>query len=482
MLTFSSEIHVKPECDRVSVLSLLNDWFLASQLSSKWLSKKQCSPFDIYKNEPEFCDSIPGITVDVMNEPDFLLVQFQTENEEFIRNTFCIFREQTEEYQQTFYVGETLDAKKFGATFDAAHACLYAREIVQHIFWNDYQEEFDGNIINSDRTIFLTGSNIKDYIPVLTGAGKEHANPFLYVPYKVADMVQKFERPFVGQLHILAEGSPLTAGKITELSDGQAVPTDSIFLKWHDGTVKQVSEVDTALSDIDKVVDKIQLDLQDVLSSCERNERFSISHLREEKLLSKLGTDPDLSAVFDSIIKDKEHEIANLSQEVTALRKQLHEEKIKADALQNSYSKSESDGQEGMFELTEVPKYDHEIEDIILRVLEKERDGMSSDPTLIRSRKYHVLCDILAHNFPSDTGTELEQLIKEVFATGRLTRDGIGRLQSAGFTVEKNDRQAHYKIAWKGDDRYVSTYAATASDYRSGKNAASDYVNLCLGY
>ena len=167
---------------------------------------------------------------------------------------------------------------------------------------------------------------------------------------------------------------------------------------------------------------------------------------------------------------------------MAALRKQLHEEKIKADALQSSYSKSESDGQEGMFELTEVPKYDHEIEDIILRVLEKERDGMSSDPTLIRSRKYHVLCDILAHNFPSDTGTELEQLIKEVFATGRLTRDGIGRLQSAGFTVEKNDRQAHYKIAWKGDDRYVSTYAATASDYRSGKNAASDYVNLCLGY
>lgn len=482
MLTFSSEIHVKPECDRVSVLSLLSDWFLASQLSSKWLSKKQCSPFDIYKNEPEFKESIPGITVDVMNEPEFLLVQFQTENEEFIRNTFCIFREAQGEYQQTFYVGETLDAKKFGATFDAAHACLYAREIVQHIFWNDYQEEFDGNIINSDRTIFLTGSNIKDYIPVLTGAGKEHANPFLYVPYKVADMVQKFERPFVGQLHILAEGSPLMAGKISELSDGQAVLADSIFLKWHDGTVKQVAEADTALSDIDKVVDKVQLDLQDVLSSGERNERFSISYLREEKLLSKLGTDPDLSAVFDSIIKDKEHEIANLSQEVTALRKQLHEEKTKADALQNSYSKSESDGQEGMFELTEVPKYDHEIEDIILRVLEKERDGMSSDPTLIRSRKYHVLCDILAHNFPSDTGTELEQLIKEVFATGRLTRDGIGRLQSAGFTVEKNDRQAHYKIAWKGDDRYVSTYAATSSDHRSGKNAASDYVNLCLGY
>ena len=63
MLTFSSEIHVKPECDRVSVLSLLNDWFLASQLSSKWLSKKQCSPFDIYKNEPEFKESIPGPTM-----------------------------------------------------------------------------------------------------------------------------------------------------------------------------------------------------------------------------------------------------------------------------------------------------------------------------------------------------------------------------------------------------------------------------------
>ena len=146
MLTFSSEIHVKPECDRVSVLSLLNDWFLASQLSSKWLSKKQCSPFDIYKNEPEFCDSIPGITVDVMNEPDFLLVQFQTENEEFIRNTFCIFREQTEEYQQTFYVGETLDAKSL-----AQHLTQHMPAYMQGRLCNI----FSGMIIRKNLTVTL---------------------------------------------------------------------------------------------------------------------------------------------------------------------------------------------------------------------------------------------------------------------------------------------------------------------------------------
>lgn len=481
MLTFSSEIHVKPECSRSSVLSLLSDWFLASDLSKKWLSQKQCSPFDIYKNEQEYNDFVQGITVDIMNESDFLLVQFQTENDDFMRNTFCIFREATDDYKQTFYVGETLDAKKFGTTFDASYACLYAREIVQYIFWNDYQEEYDGGIINSDRTIFLTGSNIKDYISVLAGTGKEYVNPFLYVPYHMADQVQKFERPFVGQLHILAEGSPLIAGKIKDSSNGRVYIPEGIWLQWHDGTIKMVSDGCDA-DDIDSIVNKVQYDLQDVLSSGMKNERFSIAHLREQKLLSKLGTDPDLSAVFDSIIKDKEREISNLTQEVCGLRKQLHEETIKADALQNSYNKSESCSQDGMFEVTEVPKYEHEIEDIILKVLEKERDGMSSDPTLVRSRKYHVLCDILAHNFPSETGTELEQLIREVFATGRLTRDGIGRLQSAGFTVEKNDRQAHYRVAWGGDSRYVSTYSSTTSDHRSGKNAASDYVNLCLGY
>lgn len=485
MLTFSSEIHVKPECGRVEAMMLLNSWFKQSDLSGKWLSEKKASPFEQLSDNKEFSESAAGIVVDITNEKDFLLVQIQTEDEAFQRNTFCIFREAEEQYKQTFYVGEMLDAKKFGTAFTADSAGIYAREIVQHIFWNDYQEGFDGGILNSDRTIFLTGANLQTYADVLSGKGEAYANPLLYIPYSASDLACRFERSFVGQLHILAEGSPLTCDKLKGLigkSADKGLQPDRIFLKWHDGTKREIASTQDAIDDIDHVVDKLQVDLQDVLSERGRNERFSLSGVREAKLLSRLGTDPELQGVFDSIINDKDSEIKKLKSEVATLKKQCHEEKSKADALQNGYTKTESSDQTGMFVMDETPKYDHEFEDIILRVLEKERDGMNSDPTLKNSRKYHVLCDILAHNFPSETGTELKSLIREVFTAGRLTRDGIGRLQSAGFTVEKNDRAAHYRISWDGDDRYVSTYATSTSDHRSGKNAASDYVNMCFGY
>ena len=484
MLTFSSEIHVKEDCVRQSVLSLLNQWFLSSGLSKQWLSKKQCSPFDQYQNESEFTDGTDNITIEIMNEADFLLVQIKTTEKDYSRNTFCVFRDQ--ESQPVFYVGELLDVIKFGTAFTAKASGIYARGLVQYLFWNEYQQDYDGTIMNSDRTIFLTGTNLKDYTDVLSGTGELHANPFLYIPYAATEVIQKFEKPFVGQLHILAESTPLISKKVQDmLPAGKPFPKDNIVLKWYDGTTWQITDekdMKHVLTKTDTMIDKIQLNLQDVLLTCPPDERFVISKLKESKMLQKFANDPEVSAVFDSILADKESEITTLSRNVADLKKELHDEKLKSAALSDSYHKPESDEKSGMFVMCEVPKYEHEAEDIILRVLEKERDGMVGDKTLESSRKYHVLCDILAHNFPSETGTELRALIKDVFAEGKLTRDGIGRLSSAGFTVEKNDRQSHYRIVWKGDDRYVATYAATSSDGRAGKNAASVYTNLCLGY
>lgn len=481
MLTFSSEIHVKNECVRQSVYGLMNQWFNASPLAKKWLSATPCTPFDQYQPMSEYTESVDNITVEITDEEDFLLIQIKTEEDDFLRNTFCIFRDRTQ--PSAFYVGELLDVKKFGTVCSAENAGIYARELVQHLFWNEYQEEYDGTILNSDRTVFLTGSNIKEYLPVLTGDCEPHVNPFLYIPYGATDVIHSFERPFVGQLHILAESTPLIAGKIQELLPPDTVfPKDSVILKWHNGVLLQLTEDGDAAVSKESMIDRIQSNLQCVLVSNPPADHFSIAKLREEKLLRRFEGDPEVSAVFDSIIADKEHEIASLSQNVTALKKELHEERAKSAALQDSYHAAESEEKSAMFVMDELPKYEHETEDIILRILEKERDGMTGDKTLESSRKYHVLCDILAHNFPSETGIGLKALVKEVFGEGRLTRDGIGRLSSAGFTVEKNDRQAHYRIVWENDNRYVATYSASSSDKRAGKNTASDYNNLCFGY
>lgn len=484
MLTFSSEILVKRECDRAAVLSVMNQWFTSSRLAGPWLAEKPRSPFDNGATEAEYADSTGDISVEILHDTEFMLVQIKTTEEEFLRNTFCVFRDREE--QPVFYVGELLDAKKFGTAFSADAAGIYARGMVQYLFWNEYQKEYDGSMVQSDRTVFLTGANLKEYLPVLSGDCSPHMNPFLYIPYGATDMIHRFERPFVGQLHILAEGTPLIAGRIQELlPEDRPFPKDSIVLKWHDGTVLTLAGEETEgspFSDPDALVDRIQSGLQDILLTRPVKDCFYLAKLREENLLRKFSSDPEVSAVFDSILADREQEIRMLSQNVADLKRELHEEKLKSAALQDSYHTAESEKKSTMFVLEELPKYEHETEDIILRILEKERDGMKGNQTLESSRKYHVLCDILAHNFPSDTGTGLKALVKDVFGEGRLTRDGIGRLSSAGFTVEKNDRQAHYRIIWGNDSRYVATYSSSSSDKRSGKNTASDYNNLCFGY
>lgn len=482
MLTYSSELQLKDDCTKQNLLDCINDWFIESKLGEQWMFEKQCSPFDIYcqDQKEEFEAECQGIKMNILNSQDLLLVQIKSENNDFKRNTYMVFREKTDADEAVIFVGEAIDLKRIGISIPEADTGLFAKEFVQTLFWNELQAPMDGSVQNSDRTIFVHASDLESYHSLLSLTDKSVRIPVLYLPYSISSYARDFEAPFIGRLHILAESTPIVAKKLEELV-GFNHYSKSVMMILPGGESKYVLAADNGF-EVSSAIDNVKGVLRTYWMTHPIDKRFSLSAIKEDQLMRKFGEDAELKSVFDSILADKEAEITALSQELNEVKGQLRDEQSKNSSLQSGFDKVSDGLDSGMFETTEKPKYEHEFEDIILKVLEKERDSMSGDSALSTSRKYHVLCDILAHNFPSGTDTDLSKLIKEVFEQGKLTRDGIGRLQSAGFTVTKNDKKAHYRVLWQDDERYAATYSATGSDFRGGKNCASDFINMCFGY
>ena len=125
----------------------------------------------------------------------------------------------------------------------------------------------------------------------------------------------------------------------------------------------------------------------------------------------------------------------------------------------------------GLLNITDKKEfYDYEQYDLIMTILTNALQNYTSD-----TRAYELLSAIIEKNPIKGYGKEIFERIKQIFAKG----EGIGNkefaeLKELGFEVvsEKN----HYKIVFKGDERYWFSISKTPSDARSGKNLASDIV------
>ena len=88
------------------------------------------------------------------------------------------------------------------------------------------------------------------------------------------------------------------------------------------------------------------------------------------------------------------------------------------------------------------------------------------------TRKADVLEDILDTNPCYHLAEERKQRIKAIFKgyknlTGAMRQE----LQSLGFEITEAGK--HYKITYRGDQRYMVTVGKTPSDNRSGNNNAA---------
>lgn len=88
---------------------------------------------------------------------------------------------------------------------------------------------------------------------------------------------------------------------------------------------------------------------------------------------------------------------------------------------------------------------------------------------------------ILAENEVQGEGRAVDEMLKRVLSKGENIKErDLLDLQSLGFEVISDSN--HYRLIYKGNEKYVITLHKTPSDARSGKNLVSDILKTISIY
>ena len=118
--------------------------------------------------------------------------------------------------------------------------------------------------------------------------------------------------------------------------------------------------------------------------------------------------------------------------------------------------------------------YPDEIKDIILDELFRASKKIDSD-----TRRGELLKDILfANDFTDRQGKRILQLKNQFSVEDGLSPATRRMLADMGFEVSSDGK--HHKITYFGDDRFLFSWSKTGSDWRSGKNLASEIIRKTL--
>lgn len=187
--------------------------------------------------------------------------------------------------------------------------------------------------------------------------------------------------------------------------------------------------------------------------------------LHTEKMSEEVREKSELLQEFDT-------ENGTLGEQLKQAQKKILALTARLEMLENS---QKING--GLLNTADVVEfYDYEQYDLVITILNAALGKYAAG-----TRAYELLTKILEANPLKGYGKEIFERIKSVFSNGEGIKDKeFAELRELGFDVvsEKN----HYKIVFKGDERYWFPIAKTPSDMRSGKNLASDITKKLSVY
>lgn len=112
--------------------------------------------------------------------------------------------------------------------------------------------------------------------------------------------------------------------------------------------------------------------------------------------------------------------------------------------------------------------YPGEIKEMILDAVDAMKDKVPE-----KSRRRDVYQDLLQANAYKHVSEKRKDRLKKLLNGYSVMRPEIAQaLQKMGFEITEEGK--HYRLRYYGDNRYRATLSKTGSDWREGKNAASD--------
>lgn len=482
MILLNTQFTVSDDFDRKAFFGLISDW-----LSSKSFDKEA---FDNFKNFDFGTDECNLSTADelfkcVVSNYDDVFIFSHTISDQNTRTTTNYVLDDKSERRQLHVDCDRSYLKPDSCDETELFVLL---ELLQRILWNEFGGA-DQSLVYANTPCMLRKTDGDMVKKILTGETKT-SSPVVYISSHIDSASYDWDyvrmaSELGGYAHVLVESSPVVSEHVAglmKMSDKNK-PYNGALGIYSEGSIISDSDdeffIGTDECNTDYIINFIRNRQLHVVI----DDKFDAAKIRQKHVLSKIGVDSELGQLFESMLADKQQEIEMLKSELADSRKSLSDSRSKISVLEDQLSRKatvNADDATVSFKITEKDLYDGEIQSVILKILQRDLDSIKDDANLGKSRRFDILSDILDHNFPCTTGADLVRCLRDASKDGNISREGIGRLQSSGFTVVKGGD--HYKIYIGDETRYFVTLSSTPSDKKRGYlNMISDFTTRLFG-
>ncbi|MCM1440622.1 MAG: cell division protein ZapB, partial [Roseburia sp.] len=314
--------------------------------------------------------------------------------------------------------------------------------------------------------------DLLDFLAKVMATHYDQSLPMVYIS-KVFDNAgynadtEKLARYLAGVAYIVAEESRDLAFNLKEKTGGANPFNGHIAIYYPNGKIDRIkpSEVQVWGAADSRIME----DIVKVVTAQVDKESVSWEQLNSEINASLLD---DFMNGYDSLeskLKAAKERIATLTKENAVLQS-------KNESLQAAFDAS------GIEEsiITKAPIkefFEGEQHDLLVTILKEAAMRNGSFDT----RKYELINSLLENNEYIGGGHEIEDVVKCVLSSGeQINKRDIAELERIGFKLVAE--QNHYKIVYRGNERYWFTISKSPSDGRSGYNNASDIIKRLTVY
>lgn len=223
-------------------------------------------------------------------------------------------------------------------------------------------------------------------------------------------------------------------------------------------------------------------------------DEFSLMKIHFNHLQSQNKETPELINIYEQLLKETEEEgelkkqhidelecrIKGLEEKCKDMNAALMNKESQIQTYQSYFSRPEANSSKTInIAVSENEFYLDELKDVILKILEKERNEMDQDTNLSSSRKFHVLENILNLNEQTGKAEQIAECLKCIIDKScNLNAQKKRQLVELGFDFKIG---THYKIIYNEDERYAFTLSKTPGDFRSNTNTLKDAINMLFG-
>lgn len=206
-----------------------------------------------------------------------------------------------------------------------------------------------------------------------------------------------------------------------------------------------------------------------------RNQRDILRNNQDNNETSVKEYDELLEAQ-DVLIKDLEEKIKKLEEEninlevhIDEFKKSINEKEFRIQSLKEN--RNNNVGKPLICYGKEYNLYDNEIKELIIKILDKHRNGIELNPN---SRQAVLLQDLLDYNVSDETSEKYKKRCSEIFSNyEKVTPKMEGQLREMGLQIKKGEK--HNELKFINDERFKVSFSQSTSDkIRAGKKISND--------